>query len=86
MIAQQNQAMTQMMQTFQKYVMGAGGAAGGAQSVPDHPGRHLANARLDESAFRRLDKFTNKREDWRGWKMHFITTVRECDNTFADCS
>ena len=45
---------------------------------------HLANARLDERNFRRIKTFTNKREDWREWKMHFMSSIRECDATFAD--
>ena len=52
--------------------MGVGAGPNGVQSVPDQPDRHVANARLDERAFRRLDKFTNKREDWREWKMHLL--------------
>ena len=45
---------------------------------------HLANARLDERNFRRIKTFTNKREEWREWKMHFMSSVRECDASFAD--
>ena len=45
---------------------------------------HLANARLDERNFRRIKTFTNKREEWREWKMHFVSSIRECDVAFAD--
>ena len=61
-------AMMQMMHTFQNPVMGVGVVPNGVQSVPGQPDMHLANARMDERAFRRLEKFTNKREDWREWK------------------
>ena len=76
--------MMQMMQTFQNHVMGVGVVPNGVQSVPGQLDRHLANARLDERVFRRLEKLTNKREDWREWKMHFMSSIRECDATFAD--
>ena len=45
---------------------------------------HLANVRLDERSFRRLDKFTNSKSEWREWRMHFLTAVRECDKSFGD--
>ena len=45
---------------------------------------HLANARLDERNFRRIKEFSNKREDWREWRMQFTSAVRESDTTFAD--
>ena len=45
---------------------------------------HLANARFDERKFRRIKEFSDKREDWREWRMHFTSAVRECDTTFAD--
>ena len=45
---------------------------------------HLANARLDERNFRRIKDFSNKREDWKESKMHFTSSVRECDTSFAD--
>ena len=46
--------------------------------------RSLSNVRLDERAFRRIDKFTDKPSEWTGWKAQEIEAVRECDKTFAD--
>ena len=46
--------------------------------------RHLANVRLDERAFRRVEKFTDKREEWTEWRAQVLNAVRECDKTFAD--
>ena len=45
---------------------------------------HMANAKLDDRNFKRIEKFNNKREAWTTWKMHFMTCVRECDTSFAD--
>ena len=44
----------------------------------------MANAKLDDRNFKRIEKFNNKREAWKKWKMHFMTCVRECDTSFAD--
>ena len=89
-----------MQQQFMKFMQGmfasmaatsspsgaAGSSPSGVQSVPGGPSDvgHLANVRLDERAFRRLDRFSNKREDWREWRTHLLTAVRECDESFAD--
>ena len=45
----------------------------------------MANVRLDERAFRRLDKFANKnkKDEWKVWRTQFLTAVRECDTGFA---
>ena len=43
----------------------------------------MANVRLDERAFRRLDKFTNKKDEWKEWRTQSLTAVRECDTGFA---
>ena len=45
---------------------------------------HMANANVDDRNFRRIEKFTNKREAWKEWKMHFSSCVRGCDTSFAD--
>ena len=84
-MAQQNAAMLQMFQTLMARLSGAGSigiAAGSNQAT--HAGHGLANARLDERCFRNVGKFTNQRGDWKEWRMHFLTAVRECDATFAD--
>ena len=46
--------------------------------------RSLANVRLDERAFRRIEKFTDKKDEWTEWRAQVIEAVRECDKTFAD--
>lgn len=46
--------------------------------------KRLANAKFDERNVRWVGKFSNKREVWKEWKMHFMAAVRECDTTFAD--
>ena len=44
----------------------------------------MGNVRLDERAFRRIDKFTDKKDEWTEWRAQVIEAVRECDKTFAD--
>ena len=38
---------------------------------------------MDERHFRRMKEFTNKVEDWKQWRTHFLTAVRESDLKFA---
>ena len=45
---------------------------------------HMANVRLDERAFRRIEKFTDKKDEWKEWRAQVLNAVRECDKTFAD--
>ena len=45
-------------------------------------GPHLATAKLEIKNFSRLDKLSQKSE-WRYWKVHMVTAIRECDVTFA---
>ena len=49
-----------------------------------HQDRSLANVRLDIKAFSRIDKFTDKKDEWTEWRAQVIEAVRECDKTFAD--
>ena len=44
----------------------------------------MGNVRLDERAFRRIEKFTDKKDEWKEWRAQVINAVRECDKTFAD--
>ena len=44
----------------------------------------MANVRLDERAFRRFEKLTNKKDEWMEWRTQLLTAVRECDKSFAD--
>ena len=44
----------------------------------------MANVRLDERAFRRLEKFTNEKDEWKEWRTQLLTAVRECHKGFAD--
>ena len=39
---------------------------------------------LDESCFRRLDRFSNKNDEWKECRLRFLTSVGECDPSFAD--
>ena len=41
-------------------------------------------AELDEPPFRKVDKLSNNREEWKEWKLHFLTAIRECDAPFAN--
>ena len=46
--------------------------------------KSLANVRLDERAFRHIEKFTDKKDEWTEWRAQVLNAVRECDKTFAD--
>ena len=80
--------MQQMMKTMTASFLPSGASGsnpGGIQSAPKAAsGGHLANLRSDERAFRRIDRFSNKREEWREWRTHLLIAVRECDKSFAD--
>ena len=88
MIAQQSAQHQQSMMQMQTMITQVLSTMSGPGVQPDPASTaqrpHLANAKLDERCFRRLDKFTNKREDWREWRMHFLTAVKECDTSFAE--
>ena len=45
---------------------------------------HMANVRLDERAFRRIEKFADKKDECKEWRAQVLNAVRECDKTFAD--
>ena len=45
---------------------------------------HLANVRLDERSFRRVENSPNKPDDWNEWKHHLMVSIRECVASFAD--
>ena len=44
----------------------------------------MVNAKFDDRNFKRIEKFNNKTESWKEWKLHFTTCVRKCDTSFAD--
>ena len=44
----------------------------------------MANVRLDERAFRRIEKLTDKKEEWKEWRIQVLNAVRECDKTVAE--
>ena len=44
---------------------------------------HHSNVKLEVKNFTRIDKFSNRREDWRQWRKYFIAAIRECDVDFA---
>ena len=46
--------------------------------------RSMSNVRLDERAFRRIEKFTDKKDEWTEWRAQVVEAVRECGKTFAD--
>ena len=72
------QMMHQMMQVMMSFQQTTQGAAASGTSPPaaSSPagGTHwkqdtqMANVRLDERAFRRMDKFSNKKSDWKEWR------------------
>ena len=39
--------------------------------------------RLDERCFRRLDRFSNKCDDWKECRLHFLTVIGECNAKFS---
>ena len=85
--------MQQIMQKMMDYMQRAlpqaalGGQNAGAASAAFSPqgvghwrqDGHMANVRLDERAFRRKEKFTDKQDEWKEWQTQFLTAVRECD-------
>ena len=84
------QAMQQMMQMMMTFQSGQGTTSSAPPpAVSPHGGGdwkrdgHMANVRLDERAFRRLEKFSNKKSDWKEWRTQLLTAIRECDATFA---
>ena len=84
------ESMMQMMQTLQQAAPGMQNAgASSAAFRPQEDGHwrqdtHMANVRLDERAFRRLEKSTSKEDEWKEWRTQLLTAVRECDKGFAD--
>ena len=87
------QMMQQMMQVMMSFQQSGQGAAASGSSPPaaSSPSgatqwkqhAHMASVRLDERAFRRMDKFSNKKSDWKEWRTQLLTAIRECDTTFA---
>ena len=65
------------------------GGVPGTAGVPTGPvpwqlDPKMSNVRLDIKAFSRIDKFTDKKEEWTEWRAQVIEAIRECDKTFAD--
>ena len=86
------QTMQQMMQMMMTFQSGQGTTTSGTSppaALGPHGGGdwrrngHMANVRLDERAFRRLEKFSNKKSDWKEWRTQLLFAIRECDATFA---
>ena len=86
------QTMQQMMQKMMTFHIGQGTTTSGtsppAASSPQggvdwKRDGSMANVRLDERAFRRLDQFSNKKSEWKEWRTQLLTAIRECDATFA---
>ena len=50
----------------------------------DRSGTAQYQTRLDIKCFHRLEKFSNKKDDWKEWRLHFLTAVGECNHDFAD--
>ena len=82
--------MEQVSNAFTQNVGQPAGVQGpGSSGVPSGPtpwqiDPKMANVRLDIKAFSRIDKFTDKKEEWTEWRAQVIEAVRECDRTFAD--
>ncbi len=87
------QMLQQMMQVMMSLQQTTQGAAASGTSPPTasspvgatHWKQHtqMASVRLDERAFRRMDKFSNKKSEWKEWRIQLLTAIRECDTTFA---
>ena len=88
------QFMQQFIQTMQQaWPQAAPGAAPVGQAAPAavspqgagwQEDRRMANIRLGERAFRRIEQITDKRDEWNEWRSQVLNAVRECDKTFAD--
>ena len=56
-----------------------------ASLPPTGGAREGATRSIDERPFRRLEKFDNKAESWKEWRVHFLTAVRESSPLTARC-
>ena len=93
---QMMQNMQNMMQMFatsmQQLTQGQATQNAGMSSAafsPQEPthwreDKSLSNVRLDERAFRRIEKFHDKKEEWKEWRSQVLNAISECDNTFAE--
>ena len=75
--------MQAMMASFQQAASGAAATGTSPPAAYSPQGGvhwrqdpHMANVRLDERAFRRLEKFTNKKDAWKERRTQFLTAVR----------
>ena len=75
-------SITQVMQMLAQLINNMPASMAAAIKA-DKPQSHFDNAKLDIRNFSRIDKFTNKRSDWREWRSQFVYAVAECDNAFA---
>ena len=77
MMGQMQQAFAQSVPVGQAFAQAAPGGqnAGAAPAAigPQGAGHwrqdgHMANVRLDERAFRRMENFTDKQDEWKEWR------------------
>ena len=78
---QMQQFMQGMRQTMQQNIV----AQQQQQAAPVHSNGYFQN-RLDERCFRRLDRFSNKNDVWKEWRLHFLTVMGECNSKFVELS
>ena len=67
---------------MQQFMHGMQQQIAAQQPVPIH--QSGVSHRLDERWFRRLDRFSNKNDDWKEWRLHFLTVFGECNSKFGD--
>ena len=73
------QLMTQQMQTFMQSMQ----TQMQSQTAQTSSNSGSVQNRLDERCFRRLDRFSNKCDDWKEWRLHFLTVIGECNSKFS---
>ena len=70
------QLMNNQMQTFMQQMQSQMRSQMPGQPAP--PSGSSQN-RLDERCFRRLERISNKCDDWKEWRLHFLTVIGECN-------
>ena len=73
------QLMNQQMQTFMQSMQ----TQMQSQTVQANSNSGSVQNRLDERCFRRLERFSNKCDDWKEWRLHFLTVIGECNAKFS---
>ena len=73
--------MTMMQQQMMQFMQSN---AASTNLQPANQGALMHQGKLDERDFRRLKEVSNKRDDWKEWRLHFLTSVGKCNSSFMD--